>query len=272
MDPPIGPDARAAFAAGGARPLHAYGRRVNSQNGEDGILHAILCDIGVADVRRCVEMCAGTGAQSNTANLILRHGFQGVLFDGDERNVRVCDHFFATMGCRERAEPVCAWITCENVAGLLRRHVPDPDVDVLSLDMDGVDWWVLREVLRSGALRPRVIVLEYQDIVGPTEALTVPYDPRFDGWAGDAEGGPNYCGASLAAFVHLLGKDYAFVGCEAAGFNGFFVRRSEMREDALIGEMVDVAPCFDAPKVRAGMATRWPRVRHLPWVDVRGLS
>ena len=254
--------------------LADFGDRVTSQNGEDGILLAILDEVG-ARSRRCVELCAGTGVQSNTANLIRNHGFSGVLFDGNEEAVRVCARFFAG---QPRATPVCAWITRENVAELIQKHVPDPDVDVLSLDMDGVDFWILRQVLRSGALRPRVMVVEYQDIIGWEAALTVPYSPTFNGWVTDSVGGPNYCGASLAAFVHLLRHDYAFVGSEACGFNAFFVLRSELPDTQTnptknnIKEVHDLASVFASPKVREGHTSRWPRVQHLHWVDVTKLA
>ena len=57
-----------------------------SQNGEDGILLYIFGLIGMGG-RRCVEICAGDGIECNTANLIVNHGFLGLLFDGDKRLV-----------------------------------------------------------------------------------------------------------------------------------------------------------------------------------------
>ena len=54
-----------------------------SQNGEDGILLYVFGLIGMGQ-RRCVEICAGDGIECNTANLIVNHGFLGLLFDGDK--------------------------------------------------------------------------------------------------------------------------------------------------------------------------------------------
>src|SRR5215831_18093539 len=56
--------------------------RCNSQNGEDGILLYIFSLIGMT-THMALEICAGDGIECNAANLILNHGFHGLLFDGN---------------------------------------------------------------------------------------------------------------------------------------------------------------------------------------------
>ena len=71
------------------RPLPAFdevGFRCHSQFEEDGILLYIFSLIGTTN-KVAVEVCAGDGTQCNTANLILNHGWSGLLFDGDRENV-----------------------------------------------------------------------------------------------------------------------------------------------------------------------------------------
>src|SRR5229473_2799043 len=58
------------------------GFKCNSQTDEDGILLFLFSVIGTVN-KLCVEICAGDGTECNTANLILRHGWHGLLIDGE---------------------------------------------------------------------------------------------------------------------------------------------------------------------------------------------
>lgn len=253
-------------------PLWNFGAKVQSQNTEDGILYYIFSVIGVKS-RFCVEICAGDGIENNTANLIMNHGFSGLLFDGDSASIERGKKHYEQLGIRDRGCFIHAWLTRDNIAGLIKQHLPPSTVyplqiDLLSLDMDGVDYWILDALLKADVIRPRVIVVEYQDIIGYERALTVPYDSAFNAQKHDTWCGPNYAGASLRAFIHLLGQHYAFIGCERLGFNGFFVAREELKPTLPLQEMNDIRPCFEAGKVRFGMEQRWPRVKDKQWIDV----
>lgn len=236
--------------------------RVLSQNGEDGILWLLFAVLGVTN-KRAVEMCAGAGIECNAANLIVNHGWEGFLFDGDPTNVRLGREFFAR--CQDtRVEPprmIQAWITAENVNALLSDAGVTGQVDLLSLDLDGVDYWIWKAL---DAVEPRVVVVEYNNLWGPDDAVTVPYSANFV--AQSSADGPDYAGASLAAFVKLAReKGYRLVGAERHGFNAFFVR-------AGLGETwfpeVPVAACLQHPFVRRSQRERWPKVRDREWVRV----
>lgn len=253
------------------RCLWDYGAKVFSQNGEDGILHRIFSEIGTT-CKHVVEIGAGDGIECMAANLVINHGFTATLFDGSADRLAIGRQEYGRRGILDRASFNHAWITRENIVDVLERSgacAVTGECDLLSLDIDGVDYYVLKAIMDAGTLRPRVLVLEYQDILGPNSTHTVVYDPVFDHTAYDCWNGPNYCGASLGAFRYLLKDAYAFVGCEAAGFNAFFVRRDLLTE--YLSEMEDVTACFGLPKVAEGMRTRAPRTAHMHWVDVRTL-
>src|SRR5262245_30893532 len=78
-------------------PLPDVEFRCYSQNGEDGILLYIFSLIGATD-RRVVEICAGDGIECNAANLIVNHGWQGLLVDGDPQQIARGQSFYAS--CR----------------------------------------------------------------------------------------------------------------------------------------------------------------------------
>ena len=52
------------------------------------------------------------------------------------------------------------------------------------------------------------MILEFEDIIGPTKILTVPYKDKFSGWNKWAKGGPNYSCASLLAFTKCKCCEY----------------------------------------------------------------
>lgn len=236
--------------------------RVSSQNGEDGILFFIFAVLGTTN-KRAVEICAGDGIVCNTANLVMNHGWSGLLFDGDEECVRRGRKFYSR--CRDTSlwppRIVHAWITAENVDSLIRSNGFEGAIDLLSLDMDGVDYWVWKAIT---SIEPRVVVLEYNNLWGPGPAVTVPY--RADFVADHDSFGATYCGASLSAFVKLgREKGYRLVGCEKYNFNAFFVR-SGIGEGVL--PEVPASVCFGHPYAQNAMATRLPGVQGREWIPV----
>lgn len=253
-----------ALAAGGG-PLPSFQDaefRCYSQNGEDGILLYLFALIGFTN-RRSVEICCGSGIDCNTANLAINHGFEALMMDGREDLLAMGRKFYDR--CRDTYQwpprLVRAWITAENVNGLLKKQGFVGEIDLFSLDMDGVDYWIWKAL---DVIHPRVVVLEYQDIIGPDRAITVPYDPKFSEARG--EHGPDYAGASLGAFVKLgREKGYRLVGCEHYGYNAFFLRNDLGTEHF---PEVTVESCFPHPKNRFGMEKRWPKVADRKWVEV----
>jgi hypothetical protein len=194
--------------------------RCYSQNGEDGILLYLFSVLGATN-RKVVEVCAGNGIECNAANLIVNHSWQGLLIDGDPGNVEAGRAFYASHENTRFGPPtmVAAWVSAENVDSLISDRGFSGDIDLLSLDLDGVDYWVWKAI---HCIRPRVVVLEFNPVLGPERALTIPYDPSF---RLDLSKQHNKCGASLAAFAKLgHEKGYRLIGAAALGFNAFFVR------------------------------------------------
>jgi hypothetical protein len=194
--------------------------RYHSQNGEDGILLYLFSMLGTTN-RKVVEICAGNGIECNAANLIVNHGWQALLFDGSESNVAAGRAFYASAPTTWCSPPtfVQAWITVDNVNQLVADNGLVGDIDLLSIDIDGNDYWILQAL---DVVRPRVVVLEFIGGMGPDVSVSMPYDPDFQL---DYSVQPYRCGASLAAFTTLcIRKGYRLVGVQSRGFNAFFVR------------------------------------------------
>jgi len=197
------------------------GFRKYSQNSEDGILLFIFSLIGTVN-KTAVEICASDGIQCNTANLIINHGWSGLLFDGDSKAVETGRKFYKSHPDTFSLPPkfVNAWITRTNVNSLISDNGIQGDIDLLSIDMDGIDYWIWKEI---ECINPRVVVAEIECIFGIDKSVTVPYSDDFKTQFINNFG--VYSGASLKAFLKLADeKGYRLVGFEKYGFNAFFIR------------------------------------------------
>ena len=234
--------------------------RCFSQFGEDGILLYLFSVLGTTD-RRVIEICAGDGIECNAANLIVNHGWEGLLLDGDEGGLERGRAFYRDCPGTSLLPPklVHAWITSENVNRLIEENGFTGEVDLFSLDMDGVDDWVWKSVM---SVSPRVVVLEYNNLWGPDDPVTSPDLADFR-WA-SARDAPR--GASLAAFVKLgRQKGYRLVGCHRYGFNAFFVR-NDLGEEAL--PEVSVTSCLENAFTRHVRSNRGEEMSRDGWAVV----
>jgi len=191
-----------------------------SQGGEDGVLFRLFERIGVAH-RYFVEFGAWDGQHlSNTANLRLNHGWSGLLMEGSDR----------ADGALVQREHVDA----ENVEALFRRYGVPENFDLLSIDIDGNDYWVWKAV---ESFSPRVVIVEYNIFFMSETAKTIAYDPDHL-W--DREHYGLYHGASLAAFEKLgRQKGYVLAYTEPYCPNAIFVREDQLPEGVSMPSLAD---------------------------------
>jgi hypothetical protein len=204
-----------------AESIGAAEFQVYSQWGEDGAIQWLLSRLrGVEKV--FVEFGVESYTEANTRFLLVEHNWTGLVMDASAENL-----------ARLRGDPVfwrhdlraeCAMVTRENVNGLLARNGIEGEIGLLSIDIDGNDYWVWDAIT---AIAPAIVVIEYNARFGPERAVTIPYDPAFLRSA--AHYSCIYYGASLAALTRLGNrKGYALVGCNRAGNTAFFVRRDRL--------------------------------------------
>lgn len=190
--------------------LNARRFRLRSQNEEDGMLFALLEHAGWGG-RRFVEIGSGKSG-GNAAALARDCGWAGLMIELSAAAVASARKKFA--GNRNVAI-VAARVTPENVNALLEEHGYGRDIDVLSIDIDSYDYWIL-EALR---VPPRILILEYNALFGPERRVTIPLGQPLERTP------KGYHGASLAALAALAGRrGYRLVACENAGVNAFFLR------------------------------------------------
>jgi hypothetical protein len=228
-----------------AGDLRGYEACVSSQNGEDGILREILQRIGVAR-RYFVEFGVESAAECNCARLAREEQWAGLFLEADAAHAaRLAENYRGHPQVRcARAE-----VTSANIESLLAAHEVPADFDLLSIDIDGNDYWVWRAVR---AWRPRLVVIEYNATHPPPE-LWVMAENTAHRW--DRTG---YFGASLASLVALgREKGYTLVATDSTGVNAFFVAD----EHVTPGRFLDPALHYhfsplNSPKVPGGYPPR----------------
>lgn len=250
---------------GHPRFLTNFETKVFSQNGEDGILQYLFHEIGTA-TKRFVEFGVEDGRECNSAYLAIDRDWEGLLLDGSQANVNKGRAFYRAM-MPHRPTAVRfeqAWITRENINELIRTH-GWTEIDLLSIDVDGNDYWIWEAI---DVVSPRVVVVEFNASFG-LRPVTVPYDPTFVRWEKHSSG--YYHGASLTALnVLAQRRGYTLVGCESTGVNAFFVR-DDLLKPPLAGVRAEDA--YTPIRVRAfqGVSTdeQFTAVAHLPFESVK---
>jgi hypothetical protein len=251
-----------AFAS---ETLADVGFNVFSPTYEDGILLYLFSRIGF-ESRILVDIGAGKPHSSTVTNLIINHGFTGLLIDGDPKNCEILNLYYRRHPETKLSPPQVSnsFVTAGNIDDLISDSGLKGAIDLLCIDIDGVDYWVW-EALK--VVNPRVVVVEYQDILGPERAWTVPYDENFrlDAFPENTSYN-NYCGASLAAFVKLAKtRGYRFVGVNRGAWNAFFVK-DELSPPSL--REVQPKDCFESEWNQFGMKNRFLDVAQMKWEEV----
>lgn len=246
-----------------------YEFKVFSQWGEDGILQFLTRNLEIAN-RTFIEFGVEDFYESNCRFLMAKDLWSGYVIDGSPANVATlqASDFFWKYPLVAKA----SFITRENVATLLDESGFDKDLGILSVDIDGVDYFVLEALSQW---RPRILVVEYNGVFGVDRPVSVPYRSDFQRTAQHPSN--TYYGASLAAFFQLAtDRGYALIGVNSVGSNAFFVRREllndRVRETSL--SSCYRSSCFREGRDAAGRlnflsgAARRRPIAHLPLVDV----
>ena len=197
--------------------------KVFSQTGEDGIIDYLLYSLNIK-VPKFVEIGVGDYRESNTRYIFQKNCSRGLIVDKNknlEKKVsKIVKLWKGDLTIIETA------VTSENILHILNSNDFDNNLDVFSLDVDGIDYWIL-EVLPEKL--SKIVVLEYNPTFGPNLEVTIPNLKDFDRkkyhysclcW-----------GTSLKALIKLMNqRKYVFVGSNIACFNAFFVLESEVEK------------------------------------------
>ncbi|MEQ9298907.1 MAG: hypothetical protein RIF33_10100 [Cyclobacteriaceae bacterium] len=191
--------------------------KVFSQWGDDGIIQYLVDYLQIKH-KTFIEFGVENYKESNTRFLLINNYWKGLIYDGSQRNINeiMRDEIYWKYDLAAESQ----FITKENI----NDHIEDSgfkgEIGILSIDIDGNDYWVWKEI---DIVDPIIVIVEYNPVFGLDKAITVPYDPEFN--RTKAHHSNLYFGASLRALCMLAeDKGYSFLGCTRSGNNAYYIK------------------------------------------------
>lgn len=191
--------------------------------------------------RTAVDVGAGDGIRRSNTYALFRDGWKGVGVEYDSQTafkLAGAYRFYPNVSvCRCR-------ITPDNIVPLLQAYEIEPEFSVLSLDIDGNDYWVLNALLQH--FRPQIIVTEINEKIPPPIKFVVKYNPDF-------QLRHHFYGYSMMMLEELMERhNYALLELE---YNNAFLAPRELAGEQAVS--IDVA-------YRQGYLERHDRKEKLP--------
>jgi hypothetical protein len=197
--------------------------KVFSQFGDDGVIQYLIRRLRPLP-DSFVEFGVQNYRESNTRFLLVNNNWRGLVMDGDAEFIRFIQK--DDIYWRHTLTARCAFIDRDNVNNLFSDAGFTGEIGLLSIDIDGNDYWVWEKL---EVVDPVIVIVEYNSTFGPDFAVTIPYDPKFVRHQAHYSG--QFWGVSLQALTLLAGrKGYSLVGCNSAGNNAYFVRNNKLGE------------------------------------------
>ena len=192
--------------------INKYEYKINSQNNEDGLIDYIFSKI--ENSKKFLEVGFHYN-ECNSLNLI-RNGWNGTLIDSDNK---ICDKMRLYINqCfpNQKINIVNEFIKKFS----LKQIIENNNFDFLSLDIDGNDYWIVKELNLS---KIKLICCEYNPFFGRDASVTIEYNE-------DHSYKPDfYFGASLKAFTDLLKeKKFELIAIDSSGTNAFFINKDHL--------------------------------------------
>lgn len=241
--------------------------RVFSQWGEDGIIDWLVSRISNIN-SSFVEFGVQNYRESNTRYLLMAQNWRGLVLDGSMAHI--ADIRSQDIYWRHELQAECAFIDRDNINGLIAELGFEGEIGLLSIDIDGNDYWVWQAI---EVVSPSIVVCEYNAVLGDILPLTIPYAADF--FRTRSHYSNLYFGASIRALVKLgESKGYVFVGTTSTGCNAFFIRRdhasrimSELDEIEAYPSSVREARDSNGRLTFVGGDSRQKLISHLPFVN-----
>ena len=203
-------------------PITRCGQQLFSQSDEDGVTLEILRRLDMLQndnnhPYRYAEIGVETGVECNTL-VLAALGWSGLWVDQVDMCYRIPNP--------KRLMHLKTRVNRDNVVATLAQGVDiiryPAALDVLSIDVDGLDYHLCKAVLQDShqVIRPALWIVEYNADFVPPVKFVRDHDEDYS-WDGS-----NYYGASLESFSELFKRNgYSLAACNAAsGCNAFFVR------------------------------------------------
>jgi hypothetical protein len=152
------------------------GEKKYAQNGEEAKIEYILKNIG--NSKYLVDLGSKDGYNLSNTRYFVENGYECLMIDSDSE-------------AGETKEVKKHKLFSGNVIPLLKTYKCPKVFDMLDIDLDGTDYWILKKVLENYS--PLLILAEFNASIPIGRSITIPNEPDFE-WKGD-----NFFGFSFTA-------------------------------------------------------------------------
>ena len=193
--------------------------KIFSQNGEDGIIDYLLYSLNL-EKPKFLEIGIGDYSESNTRFIFQRTSTDGHVIDFipnlEEKIKKKVNLWKGNLNIINKK------INSENIIEILNKNLALQNLDLFSLDIDGIDYWIIEKLPKDFS---KIAILEYNHIFGNNLKVTVPNIENFDRSVYHYS---NLCfGMSIKAAIEIMEKkNFYFVGTNLFKNNAFFVSKN----------------------------------------------
>jgi hypothetical protein len=225
--------------------INNYEYRVTSQNNEDGIIDFIFSKINLKKIN-FVEI-GFDFYESNSLNFF-KKSKKGLMIDGSFEKCFILKNIIKVFYYSNNINVLNSLINKENINQIINKHFLNENIDFLSIDVDGIDYYLLEEINFS----PKLICIEYNHWYGPNRSVTIPYDRHFV-WNSDY-----YSGASLLALTKLANKkNYHLIAIDSSCTNAFFIHNDYKNKFDILDPVINFKYPLKYPKNDYSLANKF---------------
>jgi len=191
--------------------INEFEFKLTSQNNEDGIIEHIFSKI--PNKKKFVEI-GFEFSEFNSLNLI-KNNWSGLLIDQNEYQVNLTSVLVKYFFPKSKILFKSLSINNKNINQAVSENIFFDEIDFFSLDIDGNDYWVLKNLNLDNI---KCICVEFNHWLGPKVKKTIPYTPNFK------FENNGFFGASLLALNELFNKkNFHLIAIDSSGTNAFFI-------------------------------------------------
>lgn len=198
-----------------AKNINENELKVYSQNGEDGIIDFLLFKLNILKPN-FIEIGVGEYIECNTRMLYDRFYQKGLIIDCiSDLEFKVSSNVNTWKGDLNILEKN---VTSENIKELIDSNC-NFKVDLFSIDIDGIDYWVIKEIKPKIS---KIFIAEYNSVFGDEFDISVPNINNFN--RKEYHYSSLCYGMSLKALIRIMKeKDFYFIGTNNFKNNAFFI-------------------------------------------------
>ena len=190
--------------------------KVFSQDYEDGIIQYLIKSLGLKNIK-FVEIGTQDYSESNTRYIFETMRCEGLIIDPTPNLEKKINAILRTW--KNTLKIHNEYVNSQNVIEIIKKNSFDKDLDIFSLDIDGIDYWILEKLPNKIS---KIFIIEYNPYFGSEKEICAPNIEKFDRFKYHPSG---FCwGASLKAIIKLMNKKgYTFIGTNRLNVNAFFI-------------------------------------------------